>query len=212
MEKEQYVLGFYFSGHPLEAYHSELKRNFGAVVAGTESENPGEYLVAGMYIGFEQRRGKDGSPFVTLHLATPDGPVDYSVKNQYFEQERARIKEIPKGEIVVVELKKSHSKKSGKTWASPGAFYPLYELRHRQKAHIVIRPAEEADPKELERLVLDVQMTHPEEAIRVDFEFSDDRSFRVRLPCPYKAAADWTLVRDLEDSPSIQQVEVAYGL
>ena len=46
MEKEQYVLGFYFSGHPLEAYHSELKRNFGAVVAGTESENPGEYLVA----------------------------------------------------------------------------------------------------------------------------------------------------------------------
>ena len=212
MEKEQYVLGFYFSGHPLEAYHSELKRNFGAVVAGTESENPGEYLVAGMYIGCEQRRGKDGSPFVTLHLATPDGPVDYSVKNQYFEQERARIKEIPKGEIVVVELKKSHSKKSGKTWASPGAFYPLYELRHRQKAHIVIRPAEEADPKELERLILDVQMTHPEEAIRVDFEFSDDRSFRVRLPCPYKAAADWTLVRDLEDSPSIQQVEVAYGL
>ena len=212
MEKEQYVLGFYFSGHPLEAYHSGLKRNFGAVFAGTESENPGEYLVAGMYIGCEQRRGKDGSPFVTLHLATPDGPVDYSVKNQYFEQERARIKEIPKGEIVVVELKKSHSKKSGKTWASPGAFYPLYELRHRQKAHIVIRPAEEADPKELERLILDVQMTHPEEAIRVDFEFSDDRSFRVRLPCPYKAAADWTLVRDLEDSPSIQQVEVAYGL
>lgn len=88
---------------PAKAYHSELKRNFGAVVAGTESENPGEYLVAGMYIGCEQRRGKDGSPFVTLHLATPDGPVDYSVKNQYFEQERARIKEIPKGEIVVVE-------------------------------------------------------------------------------------------------------------
>gem|GEM_PF-5740411 len=57
-----------------------------------------------------------------------------------------------------------------------------------------------------------LQMTHPEEAIRVDFEFSDDRSFRVRLPCPYKAAADWTLVRDLEDSPSIRQVEVAYGL
>jgi len=212
MEKEQYVLGFYFSGHPLEAYQSELKRNFGALVAGTESENPGEYLVAGMYLGCEQRRGKDGSPFVTLHLATPDGPVDYSVKNQYFEQERVRIKEIPKGEIVVVELKKSHSKKSGKTWASPGAFYPLYELRHRQRAHIVIRPAEEADPKELERLILDVQMTHPEEAIRVDFEFSDDRSFRVRLPCPYKAAADWTLVRDLEDSPSIRQVEVAYGL
>ncbi len=165
-----------------------------------------------MYLGCEQRRGKDGSPFVTLHLATPDGPVDYSVKNQYFEQERVRIKEIPKGEIVVVELKKSHSKKSGKTWASPGAFYPLYELRHRQRAHIVIQPAEEADPKELERLILDVQMTHPEEAIRVDFEFSDDRSFRVRLPCPYKAAADWTLVRDLEDSPSIRQVEVAYGL
>uniref|UniRef100_UPI00242E0F27 hypothetical protein n=1 Tax=Parasutterella excrementihominis TaxID=487175 RepID=UPI00242E0F27 len=44
------------------------------------------------------------------------------------------------------------------------------------------------------------------------FEFSDDRSFRVRLTCPYKAAADWTLVRDLEDSPSIRQVEVAYGL
>ena len=108
MEKEQYVLGFYFSGHPLEAYQSELKRNFGALVAGTESENPGEYLVAGMYLGCEQRRGKDGSPFVTLHLATPDGPVDYSVKNQYFEQERVRIKEIPKGEIVVVELKKSH--------------------------------------------------------------------------------------------------------
>lgn len=41
MEKEQYVLGFYFSGHPLEAYQSELKRNFGALVAGTESENPG---------------------------------------------------------------------------------------------------------------------------------------------------------------------------
>ena len=78
-----------------------------------------------MYLGCEQRRGKDGSPFVTLHLATPDGPVDYSVKNQYFEQERVRIKEIPKGEIVVVELKKSHSKKSGKTWASPGAFYPF---------------------------------------------------------------------------------------
>ena len=33
MEKEQYVLGFYFSGHPLEAYQSELKRNFGALVA-----------------------------------------------------------------------------------------------------------------------------------------------------------------------------------
>ena len=110
-------------------------------------------------------------------------------------------------------FKDCYSKKSGKTWASLGASHPLYELaRVARQRTSRIEQAEEADPKELERLILDVQMTHPEEAIRVDFEFSDDRSFRVRLPCPYKAAADWTLVRDLEDSPSIRQVEVAYGL
>ncbi len=111
-----------------------------------------------------------------------------------------------------MSLKNLTAKRAVRLGRAPEPSIRFNELRHRQKAHIVIRPAEEADPKELERLILDVQMTHPEEAIRVDFEFSDDRSFRVRLPCPYKAAADWTLVRDLEDSPSIQQVEVAYGL
>lgn len=211
MEREHSIFGLYFSAHPMDAYEKELKRHFGAKVAGSEGEGAGDYLVAGMYLGCEQRRSKDGATFAMLHLDTPDGAIDYRLPNQLFEAERARIKEIPKGEIVVVELKKGVSKKTGNAWTSMNNFFPLYELRKSQKAQVVIHPAAGSDPSELERLLLSAEMNHKAEALKVSFEFIEKKHYRLRLPCQIPAAADWEFIRALEDSPEVNSVEIRYA-
>ena len=203
MEKEQYVLGLLFLGSsrwkPISRNSSVISELLWQV---PNLRIPGEYLVAGMYLGLRTAPRQGRFSFVTLHLATPDGPVDYSVKNQYFEQERVpNQRDSQRARLWSWNLKSLTVRRAGRPGQVPGAFYPLYELRHRQKAHIVIRPAEEA---------------RSERARTSDLGRADDASRRKQFawtlsslttavsgyacPCPYKAAADWTLVRDLEDS------------
>jgi DNA polymerase-3 subunit alpha len=89
LSREKTALGFYVSGHPLDAYGVEVKRFCTANVAGL-SELPAEAKVevAGLVEGFRERPTKTGNKMAFFVCEDPTGRVEVIVRPKFLENSR----------------------------------------------------------------------------------------------------------------------------
>src|SRR5690606_5407171 len=89
LARERGALGFYVSGHPLDAYGAEVKRFCTASVAGL-SELPAEARVevAGLVEGFRERPTKAGSKMAFFTLEDASARVEVIVRPKFLEGAR----------------------------------------------------------------------------------------------------------------------------
>jgi DNA polymerase-3 subunit alpha len=99
--REKEVLGFYLSGHPLDAYAEDLKRLTTGPVAGLAQKAPGSPArVAGVLVGLRKTATKKGDPMAFATLEDMSGSIELLV----FPEAYARAgKHLADGAIVWVK-------------------------------------------------------------------------------------------------------------
>ena len=82
LEKEQQAIGFYFSGHPLDAYRELLDREGVASIASVidDAGNIGRSVkVAGIVTRLVERKSARGNPYAFVGLSDPSGSFEICV-------------------------------------------------------------------------------------------------------------------------------------
>jgi len=101
---EKELLGFYVTGHPLNAYRDLLKSSkYLPINELTNQEDKSTVQIAGSISAFEKKlTRKDGKPFAILTVEDFTGSVEVMVWGEAFAK---GAKEIDKGKIVVISAK-----------------------------------------------------------------------------------------------------------
>ena len=96
LDHERAVIGFYFSGHPLDDYASSLEKlnviPFNDVTAAVEGEGGRIFLkLAGVIRAFNPRRAKSGKPFAWVELSDQSGEFEITVFSELLETARDHL-------------------------------------------------------------------------------------------------------------------------
>ncbi|MCI5045089.1 MAG: DNA polymerase III subunit alpha [Aquisalinus sp.] len=96
LDHERAVIGFYFSGHPLDDYASSLEKlnviPFSDVTAAVEGEGGRIFLkLAGVIRAFNPRRAKSGKPFAWVELSDQSGEFEITVFSELLETARDHL-------------------------------------------------------------------------------------------------------------------------
>jgi DNA polymerase-3 subunit alpha len=86
LQGEKEMLGFYVTGHPLEAYRdkiSELRTHTTQTLEGLDKHT--EVKLCGILLGVNRRRTKEGKLWASLQIEDLDGNVDAMVFNSVYE-------------------------------------------------------------------------------------------------------------------------------
>lgn len=210
LDREYSVLGFYLSSHPAESYRKEFD-GYGAVAIDRLDRQTGRLKVFGMYKGFDQRTMQDGSPMALLSLELADADLAIRVDQSLIDKFKAECAEIPVGEMVLVYADKSLTKQNSLRMQAI-EISPLYKLRSKNGAKVVIRPVQNSDPAELRRLLLDTKLTHKDHRMGVFIEFNKlGARARIHLPDDYSIAADWKVLCEIENSAQVDDVKIIYS-
>ncbi|MEM9014335.1 MAG: DNA polymerase III subunit alpha [Pseudomonadota bacterium] len=91
LDAEYSAIGFYFSGHPLDSYDTELRR-LGArsyvEVVNEVKAGRGSAVLAGVIRSVRVRRSKSGKPFAWVELSDPSGEFEVTVFSEQLEAAR----------------------------------------------------------------------------------------------------------------------------
>jgi len=92
LSEEFSAIGFYLSGHPLDAYVKVLKRigvaNYADLLADARRTSV-KATLAGTVIRRQERRGRSGDPFAFVGLSDPSGMFEVMVFSEALSQSRA---------------------------------------------------------------------------------------------------------------------------
>jgi DNA polymerase III subunit alpha len=92
LSEEFSAIGFYLSGHPLDAYAKVLKRigvaNYTDLLADARRTSV-KATLAGTVIRRQERRGRSGDPFAFVGLSDPSGMFEVMVFSEALSQSRA---------------------------------------------------------------------------------------------------------------------------
>jgi DNA polymerase III subunit alpha len=101
LSRERTALGFYVSGHPLDAYGSEVKRFCTTDIAGLANlPADARVEVAGLVEGFRERPTKAGSKMAFFVLEDASDRVEVIVRPKFLEASREILKS---GEPVMIQ-------------------------------------------------------------------------------------------------------------
>ena len=106
LDFERAVIGFYFSGHPLDDYASSLEKlkviPYSDVAATVEAEGGRVFIkLAGVIRAFNPRRAKSGKPFAWVELSDQSGEFEITVFSELLETARDMLQP---GTLVMVGL------------------------------------------------------------------------------------------------------------
>ena len=92
LAEEKKVLGFYVTGHPLDAF-SDTIEDFGALDSSTLSgqENHEEVAVCGILHNIQRRRNREGRPWAMAVLEDRLGTIDLLVFANHFEEVESEL-------------------------------------------------------------------------------------------------------------------------
>jgi DNA polymerase III subunit alpha len=101
LSRERTALGFYVSGHPLDAYGAEVKRFCTTDIAGLSNLPPeAKVELAGLVEGFRERPTKAGSKMAFFMLEDASDRVEVIVRPKFLEASRDVLKS---GEPVMIQ-------------------------------------------------------------------------------------------------------------
>jgi DNA polymerase-3 subunit alpha len=101
LSRERTALGFYVSGHPLDAYGTEVKRFCTTDIAGLSELPPDARVeVAGLVEGYRERPTKSGSKMAFFVLEDASDRVEVIVRPKFLEASREILKS---GEPVMIQ-------------------------------------------------------------------------------------------------------------
>jgi len=145
---EKPALGFFFSGHPYNAYAAELaafvKRRLGQLEAQREPQ-----LLAGVVMSTRTQMTRRGKMAVA-QIDDGTTQVDVTVFNELWEAERAKIKE---DELLLVEAKVQKDDYSGGLRIMADKLYTLAEARGRYARSLRLTLNGGSDAKRLQALL-----------------------------------------------------------
>ncbi len=147
---EKSALGLYLSGHPFEAYSSELRSIVRTPLARAQPRQE-KQLLAGIIVGVRVQMGKRGKMcFVTIDDAS--STMDVMVFAEVFDANRHWLKE---DQVIVVEGRVSEDRRSGEAEYIGGlrtvadSLFDLNEARKRYAKRLAISLNGEADAAKL---------------------------------------------------------------
>ncbi len=200
--QEKMALGFFFSGHPYNAYAAELsffiKRRLGQIEPQREP-----VLLAGIVMSARTqmtRRGK--MAIVTLDDGTTQ--IEVTVFNELWEAERGKIKE---DELLVVEGKVQKDDFNGGLRVTTDKLYTLAEARGRfaRRLHLTMNGG--SDAKRLYTLL--APFRNGPCPVRLSYR-NGDASVELPMPDNWRVQLDDTLLGGLAEWLTTDNVKVIY--
>jgi DNA polymerase III subunit alpha len=178
---EKELLGFYITGHPLEAYREIIEGNkYVAVSELPQQEDKGTVQVAGSISAFDKKyTRKDGKPFAILAIEDFTGSVEVMVWSDVFAK---AAKEIDKGRIVAVTGKMDKRDESIRLVASE--IGPITR-RKAVKALTIDIPMEKADEERLMAIRELVRQFPGMQPLYLRFRTIDGRELRLKADAEY---------------------------
>ena len=110
LECEKVVLGLYITGHPINAYISELKGIVSVSINALQTYTKSEVLIAGMITSLRIITMKNGRRLCVIMLEDQTGSIEITIFNKLFEVIRDQLIQ---GEIFVIRGKIEDDKFSG---------------------------------------------------------------------------------------------------
>ncbi len=200
--QEKMALGFFFSGHPYNAYATELsffiRRRLGQIEPQREP-----VLLAGIVMSARTqmtRRGK--MAIVTLDDGTTQ--IEVTVFNELWEAERGKIKE---DELLVVEGKVQKDDFNGGLRVTTDKLYTLAEARGRfaRRLHLTMNGG--SDAKRLYTLL--APFRNGPCPVRLSYR-NGDASVELPMPDNWRVQLDDTLLGGLAEWLTTDNVKVIY--
>ncbi len=199
---EKPALGFFFSGHPYNAYAGELacfvKRRLGQLEA---QRDP--VLVAGVVLATRTQMARRGKmAIVTLDDMTAQ--LEIVVYNELWEAERAKIRE---DEILLVEVKVQKDQYSGGLRVVAEKLHTLGEARGRYARSLHLTLNGGSDAKRLQALLMPFR--NGPCPVRLAYR-NGDAAAELPLPESWRVRLDDALIKGLADWLQAENVKVIY--
>lgn len=104
LQYEKELLGFYVTGHPLDAYREQFDQNkFVPIASLFEFDDKATVEVAGMVVSLDKKFSKkDGKAFAILNLEDLSGSVEVAVWSQTYEKVAERLQV---GNVVIIQAR-----------------------------------------------------------------------------------------------------------
>ena len=203
---EKTALGFYLSGHPFNAFATELRRLVKTPLAKIQPRQE-RYLVAGIVTAMRVQTGRRGKmAFVTLDDG--GGSVEIVVYNETFDAARALLRE---DQLVVVEVRVlqrvgEDGELQGMRIAAEHVF-DLTDVRKRWAKRLKLSFNGNADAGKLEDLLKPFRG----DGVPVTVYYDNGRyAGDVDLPDTWRVAPDAALIDRLREWLAPENVEVIY--
>jgi len=148
LAQEKGALGYYFSGHPFDAYREELAGIVEKPLAQLAPQ-PQPQLMAGIVLAVRTQMTRRGKMAFVL-LDDGGAQVEVAVFNELFEARRDRLKE---DALLIVEGKVSHDDYSGGLRVTADGLHDLEEARSRHASQLRLALNGQADAGRLRQLL-----------------------------------------------------------
>jgi DNA polymerase-3 subunit alpha len=205
LAQEKTALGFYFSGHPFDAYRPELQ---GIVAKGLAdfTPQPGQVLMAGIVAAVRVQQTRRGRMAFVL-LDDGRGQLDVAVFNELYETWRDRIRE---DALLVVQGKVSLDSYSGGLRVTADDIFDLEAIRNRFAERLRISLNGEANAQRLLDCLKPYRQTERGCPVRLSYRNGDAR-------CELDLGLDWRirlsddLLNGLRDWLKPENVSIQYA-
>ena len=199
---EKPALGFFFSGHPYNAYASELaafvKRRLGQLEPQREP-----VLLAGVVMSTRTQMTRRGKMAVVV-LDDGTTQLEVTVFNELWDAERAKIKE---DELLLVEGKVQKDDYSGGLRITADKLYTLAEARGRYARSLRLTMNGGSDAKRLQALL--GPFRNGPCPVRLSYR-NGDAVAELPLPENWRVRLDDALIKGLADWLTPENVKVIY--
>ena len=200
---EKPALGFFFSGHPYNAYAAELaafvKRRLGQLEPQREP-----MLLAGVVMSSRTQMTRRGKMAVVV-LDDGTTQLEVTVFNELWDAERAKIKE---DELLLVEGKVQKDEYSGGLRITADKLYTLAEARGRYARSLRLTMNGGSDAKRLQALL--APFRNGPCPVRLSY-INGDAAAELPLPENWRVRLDDALLAGLSDWLTPENVKVIYA-
>ncbi|TRZ98812.1 MAG: DNA polymerase III subunit alpha [Rhodocyclaceae bacterium] len=199
---EKPALGFFFSGHPYNAYAAELasfvKRRLGQLEPQREP-----VLLAGVVMSTRTQMTRRGKMAVVV-LDDGTTQVEVTVFNELWDAERVKIKE---DELLLVEGKAQKDDYSGGLRITADKLYTLAEARGRFARSLRLTMNGGSDAKHLQALL--APFRNGSCPVRLSYR-NGDAAAELPLPESWRVRLDDALIKELVDWLRPENVKIVY--
>ncbi len=214
MKREKSVIGFFFSGCPLDSCREEIKKNLNSVtlgeVAWDKDTKYSQFTAYGVVSSITFGVNKTGNHFCKLCL--DDGLKRYEMRTSAELYEFCK-KEVKTDEVYKVEGTCIYNDQSDVFSWNIKAIKPISEIRANSKARVSLQLVPGAEASKLKELIGKVsEHLGTYQTSQVELRVRDkDTELAIKLPPQFNALLSEMNMSVLENSELIEKAEVKYG-